>query len=112
MKALRKIMDYYNRLHLLDCNYSQILGRDKYPPECVRINNYLILPNSKEVIFLHGLLCSNNTGSLGCMNANSTNRLQCIILIKVVLSSNANIGSLFCMIPSKWVSTNILKSKL
>ena len=64
MKVLREIMDYYNRLHLLDYNYLQILERDKYSPECVRINNYLILPNSKEVIFLHGLLCDNNTGSL------------------------------------------------
>ena len=57
-------MDYYNRHHLSSCNYSQILERDKCPPECVRINNYLILPNSKEVIFLHGLFCGNNTSSL------------------------------------------------
>src|SRR6266542_3299171 len=64
MKVLREIMDYYNRLHLLDCNYSQILRKNKYPPECVRINNYLILPNSKEIIFLRRLFCNNNTGNL------------------------------------------------
>ncbi len=57
-------MDYYNYLHLLDCNYLQIFKKDKYPPKCVHINNYLILPNLKEVIFLHKLLCDNNTGSL------------------------------------------------
>ena len=53
-------MDYYNYPHLLDCNYSQKLGSDKYPLEYIRGNNYLTLPNLKEVIFFHGLLCGNN----------------------------------------------------
>src|SRR6266498_3928593 len=57
-------MDYYNYPHLLNCNYSQKLRRNKYPLECIRKNNYLMLPNLKEVIFLHGLLCDNNTGNL------------------------------------------------
>src|SRR5215204_2294700 len=53
-------MDYYNRPHLLNCNYSQKLGSDKYPLEYIRENNYLTLPNLKEVIFFHRLLCGNN----------------------------------------------------
>ena len=57
-------MDYYNYPHLLDCNYSQKPGRDKYPLKCIRENNYLTLPNLKEVIFLRGILCDNNTCKL------------------------------------------------
>src|SRR2546421_1782043 len=56
-------MDYYIRYRLLGCNCSRILGRNKYLLT-VCMNNYLIAPSLKEVIFLHGLLCGNNTGSL------------------------------------------------
>ena len=53
-------MDYYNRSHLLDCNYSQKLGSDKYCLEYDHENNYLMLPNLKDVIFFHELFCDNN----------------------------------------------------
>ena len=56
-------MDYYTRYRLMGCNCSRILGRDKnFLTVCM--NNYLIAPSLKEAIFLHGLLCDNNTGSL------------------------------------------------
>ena len=56
-------MDYYTRYRLMGCNCSRILERDKHFLT-VCMNNYLIVPSLKEAIFLHGLLCDNNTGKL------------------------------------------------
>ncbi|CAG8751930.1 18992_t:CDS:1, partial [Racocetra fulgida] len=44
---LRKIMDRYNHPHLLGCNYSQILERDKHLP-MMYMNSFSILPSLKE----------------------------------------------------------------